>query len=99
MATLHAIHSQAPVPPSTLNPHIPPPLEALILAMLHKDASLRPTAAEVDAALMGSGTGNALRRNQERGGRTICRRKERRSSGGARNARHCNLFCSILKSG
>jgi serine/threonine protein kinase len=53
MATLHAIHSQAPVPPATLNPHIPPPLEAVILAMLHKDPSLRPTAAEVDAALIG----------------------------------------------
>ena len=57
MAMLHAIHSQAPVLPCTLNPHIPPHLEALILAMLHKDPSLRPTAAEVDAAL-GSGTGN-----------------------------------------
>ena len=57
MATLHAIHSQTPVPPSARNPHLPQPLETLILAMLHKDASIRPTAAEVDAALMGSGTG------------------------------------------
>jgi predicted ATPase/serine/threonine protein kinase len=53
VATLYAIHSQAPVPPSTLNPHIPRPLEAIILAMLHKDPSMRPTAAEVDAALIG----------------------------------------------
>jgi predicted ATPase len=53
IATLYAIHSQAPVPPATLNPHIPQPLEAVILAMLHKDPSLRPTAAEVDATLIG----------------------------------------------
>jgi predicted ATPase/tRNA A-37 threonylcarbamoyl transferase component Bud32 len=58
MATLHAIHSQEPVLPCALNPHIPPLFEALILAMLHKDPSLRPTAAEVDVALIGSGTGN-----------------------------------------
>jgi predicted ATPase len=53
VATLYAIHSQTPVAPSTLNPHIPRPLEAIILAMLDKDPSLRPTAAEVDAALSG----------------------------------------------
>jgi serine/threonine protein kinase len=53
VAMLYAIHSQTPVPPSTLNPHIPRPLEAIILAMLDKDPSLRPTAAEVDAALSG----------------------------------------------
>jgi len=58
MAMLHAIHSQAPVLPCALNPHVLPPLESLILAMLHKDPSLRPTAAEVDAALIGSGSGN-----------------------------------------
>jgi predicted ATPase len=60
MATLHAIHSQTPVPPSAVNPHLPQPLETLILAMLHKDASIRPTAAEVDAALMGSGAGSGV---------------------------------------
>lgn len=54
VATLYAIHSQQPVAPSAVNPHIPPPLEALILAMLNKDPSLRPTGAEVDAALVGS---------------------------------------------
>ena len=53
VAMLHAIHSQAPPSPSTLNPYVPQPLEELILAMLRKDASLRPTAAEVDAALIG----------------------------------------------
>jgi predicted ATPase/serine/threonine protein kinase len=60
MATLHAIHSQAPVPPSALNPHLSPALETFILAMLHKEASSRPTAAEVDAALMGSGAGSSV---------------------------------------
>jgi len=52
IATLHAIHSRAPVPPTGLDPRIPRPLEDLILAMLNKDASRRPTAAEVDEALM-----------------------------------------------
>jgi predicted ATPase len=59
VGTLHAIHSQTPVSPSALNPHVSQPLEALILTMLHKDASLRPTAAEVDAALIsGASPGN-----------------------------------------
>ena len=51
MATLHAIHSQAPVPPADLNPRVPLPISELILAMLHKDTSGRPTATEVDEAL------------------------------------------------
>jgi len=53
IATLHAIHAQTPAPPSNLNPHIPPSLEELIVGMLDKDVSHRPTAAEVDAALVG----------------------------------------------
>ncbi len=53
IATLHAIHAQEPIPPSTFVPHISRPLEDLILAMLRKDVSLRPTAAEVDAVLAG----------------------------------------------
>jgi predicted ATPase len=48
---LHAITAQAPVPPGRLNPEIPAALEALIQRMLAKDPRLRPTAAEVDAAL------------------------------------------------
>src|SRR5690606_23189883 len=39
--------------PSRLNPSIPAALEGLIEAMLHKDPRLRPTAAEVEAALEG----------------------------------------------
>jgi predicted ATPase/serine/threonine protein kinase len=54
MATLHAIQAKAPAPPSTLNPQVSQPLESLIQAMLRKDASLRPTAVEVDAALTGA---------------------------------------------
>ena len=51
LGTLHAILSQSPLRPSLLNPEIPAPLEALILQMLEKEPRLRPTAAEVDAAL------------------------------------------------
>jgi predicted ATPase len=56
IARLHAIHSKAPVPLATANPHIPRDIEGLILAMLHKEASHRPTAAEVDEVLMGGST-------------------------------------------
>ncbi len=52
IATLHAIHSLTPAAPTNLDPRIPRPLEDLILAMLNKDAFRRPTAAEVDEALM-----------------------------------------------
>jgi len=68
VATLHAIHSQPPASPSSLNPQIPQAVDDLILGMLHKDASLRPTAAEVDAALVrGSWAANPAAR--EPGGR------------------------------
>src|SRR5262249_52954338 len=48
---LQAITTQVPPPPSRLNPQVPAALDALIVQMLAKDARLRPTAAEVDAAL------------------------------------------------
>jgi predicted ATPase len=51
IGVLHAIVAQLPLPPARLNPQIPAPLEALIVQMLEKDARLRPTAVEVDAAL------------------------------------------------
>src|SRR5262249_13822632 len=51
IGTLHAILSQAPLRPSLLNPEVPAALECLILRMLEKEPRLRPTAAEVDAAL------------------------------------------------
>jgi predicted ATPase len=48
---LHAIAAQPPLPPARLNPEVPAALDALILQMLAKDPHLRPTAAEVNAAL------------------------------------------------
>jgi serine/threonine protein kinase len=55
LGTLHAITSQTPAAPSSLNGNIPAPLEELILSMLAKDATARPTAAAVDAWLADSG--------------------------------------------
>jgi predicted ATPase len=51
IGVLHAILSDAPQPPSRLNPEIPKALEILILHMLQKDARLRPGATDVSAAL------------------------------------------------
>ncbi|MGH7965756.1 MAG: serine/threonine-protein kinase PknK [Candidatus Binatia bacterium] len=51
LAVLEAISSQSPLPPAQLNPEIPSSLDALILRMLEKEARLRPTAVEVEAAL------------------------------------------------
>jgi predicted ATPase len=63
VGVLHAILTQPPLPPARMNPEIPAPLEALILQMLEKDARLRPTAAEVDAALAElTGKGSGLSR-------------------------------------
>ena len=46
-----AILTQAPVPPSRLNPEVPAWFEELILGMLAKDPRLRPAAADVEARL------------------------------------------------
>ncbi|MBM3791443.1 MAG: hypothetical protein FJW35_14005, partial [Acidobacteria bacterium] len=54
LGVLHAMLSDAPVPPSRLRPEIPASLERLILQMLAKDARLRPAAAEVEEALAGT---------------------------------------------
>jgi len=51
IGVLHAILSQAPLPPSRLNPQVPAVLDSLILRLLEKDARLRPGAAEVESAL------------------------------------------------
>jgi serine/threonine protein kinase/predicted ATPase len=51
VGVLHAIISQAPVPAARLNPEVSAPLEALMQQMLAKDPRLRPSAAEVEAAL------------------------------------------------
>lgn len=47
----HAIQAEEPLPPSSLNPLVPPPLDSLILGMLAKDARSRLSAAEVDRKL------------------------------------------------
>jgi len=48
----HIVHDH-PLPPSRLNPELAPPLETLIVRMMDKNPRLRPTAAEVAAALSG----------------------------------------------
>lgn len=52
VSVLHAIVARAPMAPSRLNPEIPASVDALVLRMLAKDPRLRPTATEVEAALM-----------------------------------------------
>ncbi len=54
--TLHSITSLQPFSPSRWNPEVPKPLEALILQLLEKEPQLRPTAAEVEIALVGLST-------------------------------------------
>jgi hypothetical protein len=49
--TMSAILSETPPDPSRLNPEIPSNFDGLIRRMLHKDPLLRPTAAEIGAAL------------------------------------------------
>src|SRR5262249_50229249 len=51
IGVLNAIMAQPPLPPARLNPEIPAALEGLLLRMLEKDPRLRPSAAEVEAAL------------------------------------------------
>jgi serine/threonine protein kinase/tetratricopeptide (TPR) repeat protein len=61
---LHAITSQAPASLTSLKSHLPAALNDLILQMLEKDASDRPTASEVAQALQEieqSGTSKTLR--------------------------------------
>ncbi len=53
IGVLHAILSQAPLPPSRLNTDVPAVLDALILRLLEKDPRLRPTAPEVESELRG----------------------------------------------
>ncbi len=50
-SVIAAIIAEHPVPPARLNPSTPPALDALVLRMLAKDVSRRPTAAEVEREL------------------------------------------------
>jgi predicted ATPase len=50
---LHAILATDPVPPHRLNPAVPAQLETIVLRMLSKDPSLRPTATELESSLAG----------------------------------------------
>ena len=52
-STATGIMSQDPIPPTRINPGVPPALERLLLSMLQKDARLRPTASEVEQVLDG----------------------------------------------
>jgi predicted ATPase len=55
LALLKAITSQLVPPPSSLNPEIPTALDTLIMQMLEKEAHMRPSAVQVEAALVESG--------------------------------------------
>ncbi|MEO7273735.1 MAG: protein kinase, partial [Vicinamibacterales bacterium] len=50
-AVMAAIVAQHPPAPARVNPHVPPMLEGLILRMLAKERSRRPSAAEIDLQL------------------------------------------------
>jgi predicted ATPase len=74
-----AVATQAPVAPSRLNPEVPAALDQLIRGMLAKDSRLRPTAAEVEAALTrlaAGASGAAVRRDDPRRPPTVGREQE-----------------------
>jgi adenylate cyclase len=73
---LHQIASERPQPPSHFNPAIPKTLERLILQMIEKDERLRPTAAEVEAALSGIVESDHARISVARRRHTVGREKE-----------------------
>lgn len=56
LAVLNAILAQQPMPPSRLNPDIPPALDSLVLSMLAKESEMRPTigaiVAEIDSGVL-----------------------------------------------
>ena len=51
LGTLQQITTETPRPPAQLNPGLPAAIDALIQRMLAKDASARPSAAQLEAAL------------------------------------------------
>jgi predicted ATPase len=72
---LHAIGTEAPMPPSRLNPEVPAALGVLIQRMLAKDPRDRPTALEVDAALEDSRSSESKPQSRRR--LTVGRQQER----------------------
>lgn len=60
MAVLKAIASHQPVPPSQLNPEVPPPLEELILQLMAKRREDRPVSAGEVARLLSNAAGSAV---------------------------------------
>jgi predicted ATPase len=80
LGILYAIATQAPVAPSRLNPEVPAALDELIQGMLARAAPLRPTAAEVEAAMTRSTAaaagGPAIRRDDPRRPPTVGREQE-----------------------
>ena len=59
LAILNAIVNEHPVPLARLKPDVPPAFSSLVMSMLDKDRSARPSAVEVDEALekvFGSGS-------------------------------------------
>jgi predicted ATPase/tRNA A-37 threonylcarbamoyl transferase component Bud32 len=63
---MYAIATRQPALPSRLNPEAPAALDGLVEAMLHKDARLRPTAAEVETALAALATAGPARAAPDR---------------------------------
>jgi predicted ATPase len=61
LGTLHAITTEVVRSPIELLPDTPPPFERLLMAMLAKPASERPTAAEVEARLTELASGDRER--------------------------------------
>ena len=69
---LHAITLQEPPPPAQWKPELPAALNDLILQMLSKDASQRPTASEVAQALQNiERRGDTTRRSSSEGERAL----------------------------
>jgi serine/threonine protein kinase len=69
IGVLHGIVSDPAPLPARVNPEISEPLQSLILRMLEKEPRLRPSAAEVEAALQPSTlslTGSARDHEKER---------------------------------
>ncbi|MCA1583411.1 MAG: protein kinase [Acidobacteria bacterium] len=59
LAVLHAILSEHPVPPSRLEPDVPPAIDSLLLSMLDKAPERRPSIVDVLAELESSPTRSA----------------------------------------